>query len=98
MGTLMVYSYSWFALALLIIVLRMFEDGVRQGEQAYTIWLILILISTIEPIVQYFPWMYSRAYFMWENGTLLMNSVVLLILTFIISGFYVTRMRVTDWV
>ena len=98
METFMVYSYSWFALAFLIIVLRMFEDGVRQGEQAYTIWLFIILISTIEPIGQYFPWMYGRAYFMLENGTFLMNIGILFVITVILNGFYVARMRVTDWV
>ncbi|EIT86032.1 hypothetical protein A374_06921 [Fictibacillus macauensis ZFHKF-1] len=97
LGTIFSYVYAWVSLSLLIMVLRLLQDGVRQAEGAYTVWLFLLLGSSLLPKVnEYAPWMYGNAYFIWQHAVVVPSLLLVLTCT-IVSVGYMYRMKAADW-
>ncbi|MED1058992.1 hypothetical protein [Bacillus mycoides] len=99
LNTVYSYLYALFSLALLCLILRLLEDGIKQNDKAYLFWILILFISTIKPISLYIPWMYGETYTIWtSNKSLsLINIIALSITTIIINIIYYYRMKIADW-
>ncbi|MPQ23776.1 hypothetical protein [Bacillus paralicheniformis] len=89
-GTFYSFLYAWIALVFLITLLLIFEN-------LYGVWLLLLIFSTVPLPSLFSPWMYGHGYEIWEQGTTVSHTTLLLVLITGSVFIYFTKMKTADW-